>query len=357
MPEEETPVDDLSALESGGEEEAGDDAWWKPPKEPLSDNSVVMHRFDHEALGNGMAEAPEFEKEVSEAEEKWATVEKLAEDLFGSMFRFDPTVRETGEITPQYRPNRDMVQQAMGTNEYTELRQYTMGDPLTSLIATKTILEKLLESVPEPVKQAQNQCAEAQGELQKLAQQMQALQQAMAQAQGTTKQGLQGQANAVNQRAQAAQNQAAQAQQNLQKAMQDNAASVRFACRQGIKAAQGEEEETRNLLGGWGMGSGTEQRLSPKERIELAKKLKQNQKLRRVTQVLGKFRRLALSKQRSKLNRNPDKVTSITVGNDLAQVIPSELVALDDEDLEVDFLRRYAEHQLLQYKLEGEEKV
>jgi uncharacterized protein with von Willebrand factor type A (vWA) domain len=52
-----------------------------------------------------------------------------------------------------------------------------------------------------------------------------------------------------------------------------------------------------------------------------------------------------------------EEIYDIEMGNDLSVLIPNEFLYLADEELEFDFMRRYYELQLLQYKLRGTEKV
>jgi uncharacterized protein with von Willebrand factor type A (vWA) domain len=69
------------------------------------------------------------------------------------------------------------------------------------------------------------------------------------------------------------------------------------------------------------------------------------------------MRNLARAKQKSKVKKGRDDIHSITLGNDLEHILPTELGALSHPLRNLDFKRRYTEGQLLQYDLQGKEKV
>jgi len=62
-----------------------------------------------------------------------------------------------------------------------------------------------------------------------------------------------------------------------------------------------------------------------------------------------------MSVQKSRVNHPPSEITSITIGNDLAHLLPGEAALLGDPDLEDLFYLKFAERRLLQYELEGRE--
>jgi uncharacterized protein with von Willebrand factor type A (vWA) domain len=69
------------------------------------------------------------------------------------------------------------------------------------------------------------------------------------------------------------------------------------------------------------------------------------------------MRNLARAKQKSKVKKGRDDIHSITLGKDLEHILPTELGALSHPLRNLDFKRRYTEGQLLQYDLQGKEKV
>jgi uncharacterized protein with von Willebrand factor type A (vWA) domain len=66
--------------------------------------------------------------------------------------------------------------------------------------------------------------------------------------------------------------------------------------------------------------------------------------------------RIALQVQKSKITHPPDEIVGITIGADIARVLPAETALLSDPLLEDHFYRRYAEGRLMQLDMIGSEK-
>jgi len=95
--------------------------------------------------------------------------------------------------------------------------------------------------------------------------------------------------------------------------------------------------------------------MTAQEKIELAMRVMRSPRLKLIAEMCGRFTRIAMSVQKSRVSHPPSEITSITIGNDLAHLLPSEVALLGDPDLEDLFYLRFAERRLLQYELEGRE--
>jgi uncharacterized protein with von Willebrand factor type A (vWA) domain len=85
--------------------------------------------------------------------------------------------------------------------------------------------------------------------------------------------------------------------------------------------------------------------------------MKAQDKFKRLAQLIGPMQRLALSEQARRTTYAREEVYDVELGNDVLHLLAQEYALLDDEIAELDFLRRYQERQLMQYKLRGVEKV
>ena len=87
-------------------------------------------------------------------------------------------------------------------------------------------------------------------------------------------------------------------------------------------------------------------------------KIRGNCQLRKIMEHAGRWRRLAKSMQMNKLVHGQDEVVGFDFGDNLFNILPSELIYLDDELLELEFLRKYVERTLLirDLKAKAEEK-
>jgi uncharacterized protein with von Willebrand factor type A (vWA) domain len=76
-------------------------------------------------------------------------------------------------------------------------------------------------------------------------------------------------------------------------------------------------------------------------------------KLRKIAEMLGRFKRLALTVQKAKLTNGSEEIYDITLGDDLARLVPAERSKLLDSRTKKDFMRKFAEKSLMQYALKG----
>ena len=61
-------------------------------------------------------------------------------------------------------------------------------------------------------------------------------------------------------------------------------------------------------------------------RLELARRIQRNRKLKELAEKVGRFVRLALGEQARKIVHGTDELHDIELGNDLHRTLPSELV-------------------------------
>jgi len=142
-----------------------------------------------------------------------------------------------------------------------------------------------------------------------------------------------------------------QARQNMKKQAQALGAAARA-----LKSASETVEDLREAqraLGEGGQDGGHVMPVSEiKERFE---RIRNNHELRRILELAGRYRRAAQARQRQKTHHGRDDVVGVTLGADLSALVPSELAALVDEDLELDALRRFLERAMMQRDYRGTE--
>jgi Mg-chelatase subunit ChlD len=136
------------------------------------------------------------------------------------------------------------------------------------------------------------------------------------------------------------------------------------ACAHAARAVEDLRDVTEGLSqvqfgGGLAPGVGTQQGV-PGERPEvrpLAARLKNDERLRRIAALAGRFKRIAASKRRQRVKHGADELADIEQGSDLARALPSELSKLSHRLLRLDFIRSLLEGQVQQYRLAGTEAL
>lgn len=130
---------------------------------------------------------------------------------------------------------------------------------------------------------------------------------------------------------------------------------VRQALRRSVDDAALEVEEITSAAAGL-FGLGGSGQMSDETQTLLGGTLKSSETMRRLGMLAGRMRRLAMGKRRSRTKHAASELSDVTVGNDLARVLPHELMKLTDPLLALDFLRGFTERALLQYELSGNER-
>lgn len=109
-------------------------------------------------------------------------------------------------------------------------------------------------------------------------------------------------------------------------------------------------------LSSWGRGLGAGGKLDAGQRIDLGRRLADNEKLQKLARVFGRMRENALAVRRKVLDRADQEMFEIGRHkslDDIARLVPHELVALSHPLLKRDFQRRLLDGGLLTYSLKG----
>ncbi|PIN72763.1 hypothetical protein COV21_01170 [Candidatus Woesearchaeota archaeon CG10_big_fil_rev_8_21_14_0_10_45_5] len=356
----------------------------------LEENVVYSDRYDRRTFASIKGRAVKLQGLEEKGLAKLPTYAPLLMDLYSILYKADPEIKPKERVRASERVNRSLVEKVMDTKQYPELRGYTYLDEFASSMAVLTLGEAVLELIPEPVKQKLQQMKQQeQGELQDMVDQAQEAQQAADQAGDEAMQAamaaaqaeadgnpnaddLQQQANEAKDKAQQMSNQAGQAWMTFEQAQQKLAEQadqleqkleaqmgekMRQAIRKAMKESRDEAEEHSETLQAWGTEPGEIQKLSYEEKLALVEKLKRSDKLRKVAKILGRFRRMAVAKQKEKIASRTGVVTNVKRGNDLRRLVPAERAMLGHPAMRMDFIRRFVSKQLFVFETEEKQAL
>lgn len=128
--------------------------------------------------------------------------------------------------------------------------------------------------------------------------------------------------------------------------------------REAVKSATSEISETLVAMSSLGCGGEPgHASIVTGPRRELVEAFLRDDKLRRVAELAGRLRVAARAAQKAKVRYLPEQITSVTLGGEIARLLPSELALLALEETEVLALRRIVEREALQYEMRGREAV
>jgi len=244
----------------------------------------------------------------------------LMRDVWAGLFKMKPELRK--EVEPELQINRHLMERVMAEEGFRHFREHTRLDDLASAIGTIKYSETVLEWMKEQARQNQ--------------QFSQALQQA---ASGDS----------------AAMQQAAQA---VAKALDQNGRSLARALQNAANETIQTKENLKSLLGGIQAGSGEAElkKIPLRDQLALAEKLTSQRKLKEIAKWAGRLKLIARKKQQAKHRESIDR-SGITIGKQVEKLLPLELAAFSSSEMKLDFLRRFAEGQTLQYDTRGKEQL
>jgi len=300
---------------------------------------------------------------VSSAGEKLRTAPALIRDLFWSFHKRAPRINENVALKPAFAVNRRILEEIMSAAEWRQLREAgSINDSMISAIATIGACERAIEALDPNSRNQVNRLAAANEAAEKLFGQADVLDELASQATAQQVEDLRKRAARARAAARRQERAAAEIEESLDTDDDERDRAIRLAARQGMAEALDEAEAIQNAIAAFGGGystsdggGGMPREMTAQEKIELAMRVMRSPRLKLIAEMCGRFTRIAMSVQKSRVSHPPSEITSITIGNDLAHLLPSEVALLGDPDLEDLFYLRFAERRLLQYELEGRE--
>lgn len=114
-------------------------------------------------------------------------------------------------------------------------------------------------------------------------------------------------------------------------------------------------EESEDQIESWDSSMGNpEGGKGVGEKLDLAAKLSKNEKLKKLSLLVGSLKEEMLSTRRKVWSKRGSEVFDVAIGDDIGRMIPTELVSLRHKYLKNDFKKRYVEGRLFQYYLKEE---
>lgn len=329
---------------------------------------VIAHDgYDVQAFDEAAASFPRLKRTLSAARQQISTGPALVRDLYWSFHKATPRLAPPAQLTPAYEINGQIIAEVMSTAEWRELREIgTVGDQFSSAMAAIGASEKAVAALSAETIDQINRLGELAAEAEKLFTQTATLEDLASVAKPRKAASLRAKAEKSRNAAVDKQRAADQIKRELEANREDRERTVRQAVRRGLSEAQTEIEQTSQAIkaftGGYEIGFGTGSggpgkmnTLSTREKLAIARQVNKSPKLRMLAALCGRFTRIALQQQKTRVKHPPDEITSITTGCDIARLLPSEISLLTTPELEDLFYLKFAEASLMQYDLVGHE--
>lgn len=304
-------------------------------------NNIRADKLDLKMFANIYEKSDKLQDTIEENKEKLQTINKLSEDIFDALFKYNVEMTPEEEIPEEYLFNRELVDKMTKLKEYRELREYTKLDNFSSAMGTISLVNKILEEIDDL-----DEINEQIEKIKELKAEKMFIEEKLKSKPKSKK--LKAKLSKVNA-------EIGQTTNSMKGQLANMRREIRQALRNSLKAAKEDVDDAVSMAAGWGVEPGSIKKLPIDDKLKLANLLN-NDKLKKIAKQLGKLRRLAQSK-RQKITSVPNEVTSIELGNDLNRVLPIELAKLGNSKLKWLFMKDYLEKKLIEYEMKGKEKV
>jgi uncharacterized protein with von Willebrand factor type A (vWA) domain len=340
--------------------------------DPDTKNVIGSNRWDKKRHDEVLDTVKDFYLATNDLGEFTPTGFNAMGDTYLSLVKAMPNLKKNHEIRPSYLINRAVLEELLGMDDYQQLRTYSIGDTINAAL-TATSLEPKLELIFDKLKKAQEKAKEMEKKLQELAQMAAELidldelidaANAAGEGEGDGGEGdedgegmsPQEQKALIEEQMRLLQSQLDDDTGDLEDILEKELSAASYVTRGAVADALKEQGENAASFDGWGLAPGGLKKLPVEKRLEMAKKLS-SEKFRKMAEVFGALIRAAISAQTTQNLESNDEIYDIELGDDLHKVLPTELLALGDETLMLEFFRRFTEHSLSQYALKGTEQV
>jgi len=269
----------------------------------------------------------------------------LFKDDFFSLFKAVPKLEDQRNMRVSHIINHSVMGEAMETVEYDKLHRYSVADGISSALSAIS-MEPKLEEILDRLKTEQATAEK----LERQMKQYSSLEDAL--------EGLEGSPppQALIEQMEKLQEEMLKNADSIDQGLEFNAPSNAISMKQGMAEALETADISDSAAQAWGLGAGGLKRLPPEERLRLAEKLN-SEKFRRIAKLFGPMKRLAFAEQSRKSYHAMDEIFDVEQGNDIKRTLATQLASLTHPALRVDFLRKFVDRRILQYKLRGVERV
>lgn len=304
--------------------------------------------YDAKDEFEAISDLPYMQK-VSELTSKYAP--NLGEETFYGLYDPIAELEQEGEVPDSLKVEHHLLNKAMQTQGWQDLRDSVNGDPLASMMGLSTFCNEIIANLPEDVKedleknqQAQQQQQQAQQKADQINNDLNATPQ---------------QKSAAQQALQKAQQQAQQALQQAMQGLGKSQAQMEAAAYHALEKANKEMNETAEQMQALGCGTGKKP-MSRKdiESIEKMKDLfKNNKRLKHLVDLVGSMKRVVSNEKKQSPFGRESIVSYKRQEINPEIILPTELLGLcspKGSAMRKLFLMKAADNSLLHYEYEGE---
>lgn len=352
-------------------------------------DAVKHDRFQARIFDELMDEAPALKRLVDDLGRDIDYAEDLVRDTVLQFWQGSPDLRRPSEMKESHLPNLSVAKDIAHSQDLDDTRRFTQHDKYGAAMAAIGVSDRVkgwvdkhhddVREKREAEERAREEAEQARKELEEAADQAATIDEDLPwldpDFHGPLTDEQQAQVDAANAAAEAlaqalaGATAAQQAQQAAADGMAQVAAQAQSQLQGPIDAAVAEARDKladeAQTAAAWGIEPGELKKMDFDERANLAARLK-GSRIGPYLDLVGRFKMMEAAQQVRKVEFGRDEVVGIEMTGDLNRVVMTEFTALAfdpavdpelAELMELDFLRRWLEEQLIGRKFEGTEKV
>ncbi|MDW0115635.1 VWA domain-containing protein [Sporosarcina thermotolerans] len=261
------------------------------------------------------------------------TFEPLLSDIWASQFKMKPEI-SVNKIDDILLVNKSFMKVVMTDEYFTYFRNFTRLNDLASAISTIKFGEMINDWLNQKLKEDKN------------------LQEQVRHVQLLLRKPQKKQIQDVHQKKLA--DAMSEFNAKLQQTIQSNSDSFLQSMEQARKESKQVNDGLKSLLCGISAGNAetTLKKVPLRDQIILAEKLASSKKMREIADWAGRFKQIAQKKQKTKQDQSVER-KGVTIGNDIENLLPVELSFFAHRLTKMDFLRRFAESETMQFEIIG----
>lgn len=328
--------------------------------EELQANSIKMNEIDRDIYHDMVEQYDAMSDNLDAGLKEYAPFEHLSEDIYNSLYKYKAKMNDESDMKSFSQFNHSMMEEILESDAYDNLRKSTQFDMMSSAIGTEVLQGEAMDKINGYKEQftkkqkgeAHDPDAAAAGDLiDKLNQQGKVQGKIDGLLDGAG--GVDGLSKAQAEKLAALQEQLMDIQDEIDANLdgqREMGKGMNDALDKGSKKAMDTVDEIREIVSAWGLEAGENgRRISIDERKRAIERVRRSPRLKELTDIIGRMKKLAMDKKKIK---QPDghAIETVELGNKLESVIPSEMMRLANPITKKDFMQRYHEKKLLQYK-------
>ena len=333
-------------------------------------NAFEHYDVDLEFYQDIVDTSPVMQNTIEEGCKIYPAFEYMYQDIFLSLYKYKARLLPESDIHMSTRLNRKFAECYLNTPEYIKLRQTCRMDQFNAALGTEIIGSKLLKIVEEVMNKLkeQEESMKKMQELMKKEQEMDELLEEneemdeLLQSLIQTGQGNSAQAQQLQQQIdqniaskQAIQQLANQIAEEMDDLIEEDDLANEITTRAGkaFDEASMQVAETSELVDAWGIGEGEKSRVSYQNKKDAIERIRKSPKLKHLTDLIGRFKESAITEQKKKTKHGAVEISSVTLGNKIEDILPSEKMMLSNEATKKDFYNKYTENRNMVYSKES----